>query len=107
MQRSGIALATMSIASLTDTHLALRFSALSTPGFTPPRREWEAGVALGECRFASDQWMSSPYSAWIIAFDSEVISALVITAFEMQRRPADERAFALRVRLGDLIWPSS
>ena len=104
-EKRWIALATMSIASLTDRYLALRFSALSTPGFAPPRRDWEVGVALGEFRFASDLWMGSVYCPWIIAFDSDVMSELIVAAFETQGRPADERAFALRARFGALIWP--
>ena len=104
-EKQWIALATMSIASVTDTYLVLRFSALSTPGFTPPSRDWEAGVALGELRFSPAYWMGSPYLAWIIAFDSQPISSMIATAYEVRDRPVDERAFALRGRLGALIWP--
>lgn len=103
-EKRWIALTTMSIASLTDTFVGLKFSTLSTPGFTPPRRDWEAGGALSECRFAPDYWMGSPYLAWIIAFDSEVIAALVGIAYEMRTLQADERALALRGRLGGMIW---
>jgi len=104
-EKQWIALATMSIASVTDTHLFLKFSALSTPGFTPPGRDWEAGVALDEFRFAPDHWMGSPYLAWIIAFAPEAISSLIAVAYDARNRPADARAGALRGRLGELIWP--
>ena len=50
-EKDWIALARMSIGSLTDTLLELSFTAFSTPGFTPPDGlTWEAGVALTEFR---------------------------------------------------------
>ena len=60
-EKRWVALTTMSIVSLTDAVVGLRFSSLSTPGFTPPRRDWEAGVSPSELRFAPDYWMGSPY----------------------------------------------
>lgn len=104
-EKQWIVHARMSIALLTETQLDLKFSNLSSPGFTLLNSTWEAGVALSEFRFAPDYWMGSPYLAWIIAFDPQTRSSLIAAAHAMQNRPAEERAFALRGQLADLIWP--
>jgi len=104
-EKHWIAHATMSVASLTDSVLDLRFTRIETPGFTPPDdHSWEAGVALEHFRFAPNCWMGSPYLGWIIAFAPEVVSAMIDRAQARQDCPSEERAMILRVRLAELIW---
>ena len=104
-EKEWIAHARMAVTLLTDTHLELTLTAFSTPGFTPPEDlTWEAGVALSGFRFAPDYWMGSPYLAWIIAFDPEVVESLIATANAIQSQPKGARAYALRGQLGNLLW---
>src|SRR5262245_36896047 len=104
-EKRWIAHTRIALTVLTHKQLSFKVSALPTPGFTPPRPTWEAGVALAHLRYSPDCWMGSPYLAWILAFDPNIISALVATAEKVQHLPDDERAIALRGQLGSLLWP--
>jgi len=106
-EKRWIAHATMSIASFTETHLALRFRRLDTPGFVPPDQSlWEAGGTLAQLRLSPDCWVGSPYAAWIVAFAPEVIAAMIEVAEAVKNQPPDERAVIFRGQLGELLWPA-
>ena len=95
----------LSILTLTDRAVDFRLDTLPTPGFTPPDSTWEAGVALPEGSFRSDCWIGSVWLRWIVCFDPDTISSLILIARAVQYRSAEERSLALWTRFGAFLHP--